>query len=257
MPELIEVEMYRRALGPVVGAEITHVDVDPAYLRPKGVGAGAAAELVGLQVRSTARVGKLLLVDVGDRTVGLRFGMTGRILVGGVAPIEKLEYSSGRDDTSWDRLTLSTTAGKVVIRDPRRLGSLDLDPDVGALGPDAGEIAAAELAAVLHGRTANLKSLLLNQKAIAGLGNLLVDETLWRAALSPHREAGTLPPSDIDQLQQAIVDTVALLTLRGGSHMGDTFAERHVEGVCPLDGEPMTGERLGGRGTWWCTRHQR
>ena len=79
-----------------------------------------------------------MLVDTDGPVLGLRYGMTGRILVDDTAPIAALEYSSDRDDPAWDRFGLDFAGGgSLVIRDPRRLGGVELDPDESKLGPDA------------------------------------------------------------------------------------------------------------------------
>lgn len=261
MPELIEVEMYADALRPLIGQRLVEVDLrDPDYIRPRGVGRHALDSLADAELVGVARHGKLLLADFerSDRRirVGLRFGMTGRLLVDGAGPIEQLVYSSERDEAGWDRVALQFAESRAVVRDPRRLGSIDLDPRPDELGPDAAGITTAQLRAALAGRTAPLKATLLNQKIVAGLGNLLVDETLWRAGLSPTRVAGGLTDDELRRLARSIRSTVRILAGRGGSHTGDTFELRTPGALCPRDGTPLRRERVGGRTTYWCPRHQ-
>ncbi len=261
MPEMIEVEIYRRALDELVGQRIERVELpDLDFVRPKGAGAGAVAELAGSAIARTDRIGKLLLVDLVDgeleRTIGLRFGMTGRLVVDGVGAIDRLEYASARNEPEWDRVVFTTSEGSFSINDPRRLGNIDLDPEIGALGPDALGVDAELLAAAVAGRTTSIKALLLNQAVIAGLGNLLVDEILWRAALAPQRIAGELAAEEIERLADTIPATVLELLERGGSHTGDTFEHRTAGGRCPRDDAEMANARVGGRGTWWCPSHQ-
>lgn len=262
--------MYRKALDPLVGERLDAIDLlDPEYLRPRGVDTSALEALTGLSLGHATRIGKLLLLELvpdatdtdcepgAGSTLGLRFGMTGRLLVGGEAPIERLEYSSDRNDPSWDRVRLRFGPRLVAVRDPRRLGSVEVAPDADALGPDAASISLRELRTALTGRRAGLKSVLLNQHAIAGLGNLLADEVLLDAGLAPSRVAGALTDDEVRVLHRAVRRTIRVLTRRGGSHTGPLFVERHHGGVCPRDGTPLLHAPHGGRSTWWCPVHQR
>src|SRR5206468_7393996 len=163
--------------------------------------------------------GKLLLLDTdaGGPVLGLRFGMTGRLLVDSRAAIERLEYGSARDVTAWDRFTLRFDGGgDLRVRDPRRLGGVELDPDESRLGPDVGSLRPAALAAALAGSEAPLKARLLDQGRLAGIGNLIADETLWRAGLSPVRPAGSLTPNELRRLHRHLKGTLADFLERGG-----------------------------------------
>ena len=118
--------------------------------------------------------------------VGVRFGMTGSLLVDGTDVVGRLQYSSRRYDPAWDRWALTfADGGRLVVHDPRRLGGVTLDPGVSHLGPDAASIGVAGLGRALAGSSAPLKARLLDQSRIAGVGNLIADEVLWRAGLSP------------------------------------------------------------------------
>ena len=138
------------------------------------------------------RIGKLLLMDVDDGPViGLRFGMTGSLLVDSHDAVGQLLYSPTRRDPSWDRWSVTfADGGELVVHDPRRLGGVSLDPDVSGLGPDAASVGTAALAAALSGSSAPLKARLLDQSRIAGIGNLIADEVLWRAGLGPLATGG-------------------------------------------------------------------
>ena len=150
------------------------------------------------------RRGKLLLLDTGDGpTVGLRFGMTGRLLVDGVPGMEHLEYGSDRAEPAWDRFTLAfAEGGELRIRDPRRLGGVELDPDEDRLGPDALDITPAQLREIIGSSRAPLKARLMDQHALAGVGNLLVDEALWRAGIDPARPANSLSAAELRRLHR-------------------------------------------------------
>jgi formamidopyrimidine-DNA glycosylase len=258
VPELIEVETYRRQAEAVVGRTLAGAPaLDPLGLRgqePEQV----RAELVGHVIVAAERIGKLLLLRTDGPTIGLRFGMTGRLLVDGGASIDGLLYGGQGDDQAWDRHVLTFTDGSDLrIRDPRRLGGLELDPDTGRLGPEASTISREQLAAALAGSRAPLKARLLDQSRVAGLGNLLVDETLWRSGVDPRRPAGELTSGDVAHLADAIRATVADLTARGGSHTGDLQVARVRGAGCPRDGAPLDRSTVGGRTTYHCPVHQR
>jgi formamidopyrimidine-DNA glycosylase len=260
VPELIEVEVYRQLADRTVGRRIAVVETPDDWFLKGVTAAEVQAALAGAVVGGTDRIGKLLLVDVGDErpTLGLRFGMTGRLVLDGEAPIQRLEYSSHRDDPAWDRFALVFDDGtRLRLSDPRRLGGVELDPPVGRLGPDAASITAAALAGALAGSSAPLKARLLDQHRVAGLGNLLVDETLWRAGIDPTRVAGELPADEVAGLARAIRSTVRTLSRRGGSHTGDLQVARHRGATCPRDGADLLRRTVGGRTTYSCPVHQR
>jgi formamidopyrimidine-DNA glycosylase len=268
MPEMVEIEIYRRLAEGLIGRTVSAVDVNDAWYCKRGTTPSVLVETLGCRtVTAARRIGKLLLLDLDSPNsdgaldakplvLGLRFGMTGRLIVDGVAGIGELLYSSSRDDPAWDRFGLRFTDGTCMsIRDPRRLGGVELDPDTTLLGVDALTISHKELSA-LTSRSAPIKAILLNQALIAGLGNLLVDEVLWRAALSPHRPGTSITDAELRLLHKTIRRTVVMLLKRGGSHLGDVIEERHLNGRCPLDGAMMSKGAFGGRSTWWCSRHQ-
>lgn len=260
MPELIEVEQYRALAETVVGRRVRRAILPDAWFVKRAAPGDVVAVLRNATVVGARRRGKLLVLDLdGDRPgLGLRFGMTGRLLVDGRAAIERLEYSSSRDDPAWDRVVLEFVGGgRLVVRDPRRLGAVELDPDEAALGPDAASITSAALRRALAGATAPLKARLLDQSRVSGLGNLLVDEVLWRAALAPTRPAGELEADTVTRLARVIRTTVRLLSTRGGSHTGDLQEHRRPGSICPRDGEPLVRATVGGRTTYWCEAHQR
>lgn len=260
MPELLEVEVYRRLADRVVGRTIRSIETPDAWFLKGGLASSDLHDaLDGATVVATERIGKLLLVDVGeDRpTLGLRFGMTGRLVLDDEAPVAHLEYASRRDDAAWDRFALGFTDGsRLRLSDPRRLGGIELDPDMARFGPDAWTLTAAQLRRALIGSSAPLKARLLDQSKVAGLGNLLIDETLWRARLDPGRPAGGLSDTEVRRLARHVRATVALLFERGGSHTGDLHAQRVRGGQCPKDGVALARRTIGGRTTYSCPRHQ-
>ena len=258
MPELLEVETYRRSAESVVGRRIVAVHApDDWFTKGATTPEELHAILPGRTVTATRRIGKLLLVDTDGPVLGLRFGMTGRLLVDGDAPIESLEYSSDRDDPVWDRFGIGfDTGGSMRIRDPRRLGGVELDPDETRLGPDAARVTLAPFRSLLRS-SAPVKARLMDQARLAGMGNLLTDEALWRAGISPRRAADSLDERELRRLHRAMRRTLAVLGERGGSHTGDLQPARVRGGLCPRDGAELRREQVGGRTTYWCPHHQR
>jgi formamidopyrimidine-DNA glycosylase len=260
VPELPEVETYRVQAEKVVGRRIAEAEAPDAWFVKGAEPEEVVAAVVDRRVEATRRIGKLLVLDLDDgHRLGLRFGMTGRLLVDGTASIDRLLYSSARTNPAWDRFRLVfDDGGDLRIRDPRRLGGVGLDPDEGRLGVDALALRAGSgsLAAALGTSTAPLKARLLDQSRIAGIGNLVADEVLWRAGLDPARPAGSLAADEIDRLEREIVATLQDLMARGGSHTGDLRVGATTDGLCPRDGAPLQRRRIGGRTTLSCPKHQ-
>jgi formamidopyrimidine-DNA glycosylase len=261
VPELAEVDAYRRLATQALGRRIATVEAPDAWYLRGGLDAGGVADaLVGRRFVDARRIGKLLLLDT-DRdgpVLGLRFGMSGRLLVDGTAGVDELLYSSDRDLERWDRFGVRfEDGGDMRIRDPRRLGGVELSPPEDRLGPDALSVTVADLRAALDRSRAPLKARLLDQARLAGVGNLAADEILWRAGLDPGRPAATLTPKEVARLQEQLVSTLRDLIAKGGSHMGDLQPERRPGGTCPEDGTPLVRRTVGGRTTWSCPKHQR
>ena len=260
VPELVEVEIYRQLAERAVGRRIAEVVAPDAWYLKRGLDASTvAARLTGRTVSSARRVGKLLILDLdgGEATLGLRFGMSGRLLVDGRAGVDDLLYSSNRDVEAWDRFLLRFGGGgDLRMRDPRRLGGVELDPDESRLGVDARDISLGGLRGALRNSRAPLKARLMDQARVAGVGNLIADETLWRAGLDPRREAASLAERDLRRLHKHLRQTVADLLASGGSHMGAFLPHRRPGGSCPRDGAALMRATVGGRTTWWCPAHQ-
>ena len=256
---MLEVERYRALAAVCLGRRITAVDADDPWFLKHGLdGPTVAAVLVGRSFGAARRIGKLMLLDVdGGPTLGVRFGMTGALFVDGVAAIARLEYTRDLSDPRWDRFVVRFRGGgQLCVRDPRRLGGIELDPDESRLGVDAGQVTRAQLRALLATSTAPLKARMLDQSRLAGIGNLLADEILWRAGLDPARPAGSLTPAELRRLHRHLEATLAQLAERGGSHTGDLQAMRSRDGTCPRDGAALQRRTVGGRTTYSCPRHQ-
>lgn len=269
MPELIEVEYYRRLAERTIGRTIAAVDAPDAWFLKRGTTAVTLeAALPGRHIIAARRRGKLLLLDLAPPpgagqdpadglTLGLRFGMTGRLIVDGSTAMERLEYASHRDEQAWDRFALRFSDGGVLrLQDPRRLGGVELEPDESRLGPDASTVTPRALGALLARGTGPLKARLLDQARLAGVGNLLADETLWRAGIDPARAAGSLDEVEVRRLHRHLRSTIRRLLDRGGSHLGDLQVARLRGGRCPRDGAELERRTVGGRTTYSCPAHQ-
>jgi formamidopyrimidine-DNA glycosylase len=270
VPELLEVEFYRQLALGVLGRTVTGVSVpDKKVLVPPLTVTGLRRALMGRQFTSARRHGKLLLLESGplaDRgdapagpTLGIRFGMTGELVVDDRSAVDRLLYSPGRYGPQWVRCRIELSGGGLELHDPRRFGRIALDPDESVLGPDAATVSPAELRGALAARTGGgppLKARLQDQARLAGLGNLLCDEILWRSGLSPSRPSGSLTAPELRRLHRHLRTTVDDLLVRGGSHLGDLMPERRPGGHCPRDGTALVRSTVGGRTTWWCPSHQ-
>ena len=256
MPEILEVESYRRQAEATVGRRVVGVDApDPWYLKNGLTAAALADAVVGRTIVAVRRIGKLLLLDTNRAgpTIGIRFGMTGRLVVDGALSIERLEYGSRRLEPAWERLQLRFARQRTLaVDDPRRLGGVELDPDEDALGPDALTLTRAQLAAALAGARGPIKARLMDQRRIAGLGNLLTDDVLWRAGIDPARDAADLDLAEQAALHRAIRRSVRVLGERGGSHTGDLQPARMRGSSCPRCGRPLLRRTIGGRTTFSC-----
>jgi formamidopyrimidine-DNA glycosylase len=260
VPELPEVEAYRQLAQGALHRRIERAVIgDRRFVRGGTNPRQLRAVLSGAVLVRARRHGKLLVLDVdGGARLGLRFGMTGRLVLDGRAGVERLIYASAREETSWDRFSLLfADGGRLVVRDPRLLGGVELEPDESALGPDALAVSAAQLRDVLGDSQVAVKSRLLDQRRLAGVGNLIADEVLWRASLAPQRSSGSLTAAERRRLHHHLRRTLDELLRRGGSHLGDLVPHRGPGGRCPRDGTPLVRSAVGGRTTWWCPEHQR
>ena len=255
MPEGLEAEIYRRAASHVVGRTVASVAVDERQTMAKEL----ARSLPGRSVVGVRRHGKHLVVDLdGGQSLGLHFGMTGRLIVDDRAAIEQLEYASGRDDPAWDRLVVAFDDGSTMrVNDPRRWAVFTVDPDLSRLGPDVFGLTADVLADRLRGRRAAVKAVLLDQAVVAGYGNMSLDEVLWQAGVSPLAPVITLTAGRIASIAESTHVHLPAMLARGGSHTGTLDPEvRASLTPCPRDGAMMRRDVIGGRTTIWCPVHQ-
>lgn len=262
MPELPEVERARALIADrALGREIVAVDDSDTYVcRPHAPGELADA-LVGRRLTKAHRQGKSMWIDTdGGPVLGLHLGMAGRIVVDDAIAGDYVRDGAAADRPLWDRFTLRfADGGALMLRDKRRLGRAVLNPDLSRLGPDAAEISREEFRARVGRGEGPLKARIMDQAVLAGVGNLLADEALWRARLDPRRPAGGLDDDELDRLRRAIRAATRNAIARGGVHTGELIAHRTRDGVCPRCGADLARATVGGRTTYWCSaeQHQR
>src|SRR5580765_2084713 len=222
MPELPEVETTVRGLSNVLkGRRIVRVEARRADLRrsfPKDLG----QRLTGAKVTGLGRRAKYGLIHTDrDDTMIFHLGMSGSW---------RINHSKSEKH---DHLLLDTDDGdRLALNDPRRFGSVDLVPtdELGdwpalkALGPEPLEVTPQELKRRLAGRSAPIKLLLLDQRIIAGLGNIYVCEALFRAGIHPKRSGGSISLERLKRLVPAIHDVLDEAITAGGSTLKDFAA---------------------------------
>ncbi|NIJ11298.1 formamidopyrimidine-DNA glycosylase [Saccharomonospora amisosensis] len=259
MPELPDVEGFGRVLAehalsaPVRDVEVLDEqvlrDVQPRRLRDS---------VRGHRFGRPWRHGKWLVVPVRDEqpSLLLHFGMTG-----------SLEWAQPQQPRHrHDRVVFTFPDGELRYRDMRKLTGMRLARDdterraaLADLGPDAAQVSRAELADALSGVRRRLKPALVDQSVVAGLGNLLVDEILWRAKLNPRRSTATLRPADVARLHERMT-TVLKQSVREGRvppHPSWLTGSRdEPSGSCPRCGAPLRHARIDGRSTVWCPNCQ-
>jgi formamidopyrimidine-DNA glycosylase len=271
MPELPEVESARVVIERfALGRPIVDVDDSDSYVcRPHRPGDIRAA-LLGRRLTVVRRRGKSMWCETSGvgrsrragPILGIHLGMSGRVVFNDADGREHdggdyWERGRAAGDYRFARFRLTFRAGAfLMLVDPRRLGRVRLDPPVERLGPDAGEVTLAQMRAVLSRGTAPVKARLLDQDALAGVGNLLADEALWQAKINPARPVDRLSRAAIDRLFRAVRGAVEVAVDGGGVHTLPVVAARSVGALCPRCGAPMSRGTVGGRTTYWCSREQ-
>jgi formamidopyrimidine-DNA glycosylase len=274
VPELPEVETIRLQLEPhLVGRRFERVEIGDARLvRPFEPGA-VAAELEGERVSALERRGKYLIVRFeSGRALLIHLRMTGSLR----------HATQGRlaDDPHRRAVVRLDDGSDVAYRDVRRFGTWQL-LEPGELEPYLEERLGVEplertfttrrLGRQLEGRRAPIKAALLDQRTVAGLGNIYVDEALWRAQVHPLRPAGTLNEDELARLTRAIKDALKTAVRRQGASLRDYSTPDGEQGTmqdrfrvydreghpCQRCGTPIDKIRTAGRGTWYCPHCQR
>ncbi|HMC07277.1 MAG TPA: bifunctional DNA-formamidopyrimidine glycosylase/DNA-(apurinic or apyrimidinic site) lyase [Solirubrobacterales bacterium] len=292
MPELPEVETIRRQLEPALrGRRIESAEVlDPRWSRPVAPREIELA-LAGRRIERVERRGKYLLLGLdGGRTLAMHLRMTGNVLLAGGEPEVAGGEGAVRAGAVADEASIAPRHLRAVLRleggtrllftDPRRfghgvvLGDAELDRYLGSrLGvePLSDALTADELCRLAAGRRAPLKSFLLNQLGIAGIGNIYADEALHRAALHPLSPAGSMKPQDCERLRRGIVEALEAGLRRGGASVDDYRDARGARGTmqdeflvharegapCPRCGAEIRRIVVAGRSTYFCPSCQR
>jgi formamidopyrimidine-DNA glycosylase len=270
MPELPEVETTVRGLVPVLeGRRLTHVEARRADLR-RAFPLDLRQRLTGARVTGLSRRAKYGLIgtDRGD-TLIFHLGMSGRWRI------------DPEEIGSHDHLLLETEEGRrLALNDPRRFGSVDLVQtealgEYGAfrkMGPEpmGDPFTAGYLSDALRGRAAPIKAMLLDQRIVAGLGNIYVCEALHMARIAPSRAAGRISLPRLERLVEAIKAVLVSAIEAGGSTLRDYarpdgelgyFSKQFLvygrEGEKCGCGSPVRRRTEGGRSTFYCPRCQR
>jgi formamidopyrimidine-DNA glycosylase len=272
MPELPEVETIRQQLEPALtGARIAAARVmDERWTRPVAP-AEVEEALTGRTIAAVERRGKYLLLrlDAG-RTLAMHLRMTGNLL---------LDHAGL--DPPYLRAVLELSGdGRLLFTDARRFGHATVIDDdeldtyfAGRLGvePLSGALTGEELCRLAAGRRAPLKSFLLNQLGVAGIGNIYADEALHRAALHPLSPAGSMKPDDCERLRDGIVQALEAGLRTGGASIDDYRDSRGEQGTmqeeflvhtragepCPRCGAEIRRTVVAGRSTYFCPSCQR
>lgn len=285
MPELPEVETVRRGLVPhLVGRRIAGAKTKRADLRfpfPKRF----AARLTGRRVEALTRRAKYLLAELDDGNIWVtHLGMTGRWSVAGLKQQPGDFYYAEPPDPKHTHVIVEIEDGaRLEFNDPRRFGYMDLiardvfdaHPWFKGLGPEplGNEFHAPYLAEAFAGKKANVKSALLDQRVVAGLGNIYVVEALHRSGIAPARAAGSVSKQRLDKLAPAIRVVLEEAIAAGGSTLSDyagvdgarggfqqrfrVYDREGAKCVTPKCGELIKRAVHGGRSTFWCARCQR
>ena len=273
MPELPEVETVRLRLEPaVVGRRFEAVEIaDPRLTRPEDPRL-VEAELVGERVEALDRRGKYLIFRFeSGRGLLVHLRMTGSF---------RHAPGDGLPDDPYRRAVVRLDDGSdVAYRDVRRFGTwLLLEPDelppylearVGR-EPLTAAFTAKRLAERLHGRRAPIKAALLDQRTLAGMGNIYVDEALWRARIHPLRPAGELTLDEVKRIHRGVRQALQAGLARQGATLRDYVTPDGAAGAmqhefkvygragepCDRCGTPIEKTHAGGRGTWYCPHCQ-
>ena len=256
MPELPDVEGFRRVLAEhAQGRRISGVEVaDPGVLRNRHSRA-FVREVQGCRFHEPGRHGKWLLGYTDGPIVLFHFGMSGGLV-----------WAPGGERHRHDRVVFALEHGELRYRDMRKLRGLwlALDEDeagriMGPLGPDALDLGRGELAGRLARHRGRLKPVLMDQTVVAGLGNLLVDEILWRSRLNPAR-----PVHSLDTNELATLHRVMRRVLRDSVPEGRvppkrrwlTGVRNEKPAVCPRCRHELRKASIGGRTSYWCPKCQ-
>jgi formamidopyrimidine-DNA glycosylase len=257
MPELPDVEGFRRQfVRHAVGKRVHAVHADRSILRnatPQGLGRA----LRGRRFDDPKRHGKWLICPTDGPELLFHFGMTGGLVWSG----EEAHRHKH------DRVFLELDDGELRYGNMRKLGGVwpadgagAIEDATGRLGADAYEISKEDFLGSLARRRGSIKALLMNQRFVAGLGNLTVDEALWQARIAPERGAGGLTEEErgllYRKIRKVLRDSMAA-GLVPAKRTWLTGARAVPEPKCPRCGSRLRRGRVAGRTTYWCDTCQR
>ena len=260
MPEFVEVEAYRCTVEPLVGERIDSIDViddrilrrtDPAFVY--GVVGGATIE-------RTRRIGKMLFLDLsGDHTASLTFGLRGWLSLDDRVALASGGWRDRQPKPEHVRLRLDVGGRIVELEDQLRLATLDIDIDESQLGSDVMALTKTQLIDVLRRTSRAVKTALMDQQRIAGIGNLIADEIFYEAGVDPRRAASDLDDDEFSALWAGVRRTRKRVLERNGSHQGVLIQSgaRERGGRCPRCNVEIQRVQVGGRTTYFCPEHQR
>jgi formamidopyrimidine-DNA glycosylase len=257
MPELPDVEGYRRYLARhAAGQRIARVEVPDAYLLHNRSPQAFARALKGKQFRQPTRHGKWLIAPVNGNELLLHFGMTGH-----------LTWSADADRHQHDRVIFVCDGGELRYNNMRRFGGVWLARDepertsvTGPLGPDATDLDREGFEALLDPRRGAIKAALMDQRLLAGVGNLLSDEILWRARVHPRTPVRELSRQARDRLYEALHGAIGESVRYGRVPHGERWLTRvrdDREPRCPRCGNRLRKATVAGRTACWCPHCQR
>lgn len=259
MPELPDVEGFRRYFNRfAAGKRVTRVEVLDRTMLRNSTPQAAGRALRGQRLARASRHGKWLRVGADGPVLLMHFGMTGLLhWSGGDAATERHRH---------DRVVLHLGDGELAYRNMRKFGGTWMARDageaariLGPLGPDAASIGAEDFAELVRRRRGGIKALLMDQRAIAGAGNLLADEVLWRARIHPRRPAGRLSRAKVIALYEQLQSTIREANRHGRipALAGWLTGVRDQRGDCPRCGTRVRKATVAGRTACWCPRCQR
>jgi formamidopyrimidine-DNA glycosylase len=246
MPELPEVDRARAELQRhVVGRVIADADDSDSFVCRPWLPGQISETLAGHKVVDVRRTGKQLMIDTDGPVLGIHLGMSGGFRFDTVRDQPFTRFSLGFAD-----------GGNLVFRDPRRLGRVTLDPVESRLGPDAMEVPLDRFRDLVGRSRSPVKARIMDQQVVAGIGNLLADEALWRARIDPRRRGVDLDAEELARLRRAVRAAIREAVRLGGSGRTRFGAARGI-GICPRDGAELRQAKVGGRTTRWCPVEQR
>lgn len=260
MPEFPEIEAYRRIATPLIGERIDGIDLrDERLLRRGDEAAEVYGVLGGATIEDVRAHGKVLLFDLDvGRSFALTFGLRGWLSVDGRVSNPSGTTRTREPKPEHVRLSMDIGGHRMELEDLLRLATLELDFDETRLGPHVVTMTKDDFRDVVGGSRAVLKSLLMNQRRIAGVGNLIADEVFYQAGIDPRRTADDLSDEEFDDLWAALRTTRDRVLHKGGSHRGVLIdsGSREKGESCPRCGVELERVAVGGRTTYFCPEHQ-